>query len=93
MRFLCDVHILHKIVKFLSGLGFESIHVNNILDGYYTKDKDICSYADANDLIVITKDSDFRDTFYVKRTPKKRIKINLGNISNNDLAEILNQNI
>jgi len=89
MRFLCDVHISYKIVKFLSELGYEAIHVNSILDKWYTKDSDICSYADANELIFITKDSDFRDSFFLRKTPKKLIKVSLGNISTNDLIQSL----
>lgn len=89
MKFLCDVHISFKLVKFLNDSGFESIHVNNILNGYYTKDKDICKFADSNDFIVISKDADFRDSFYLKKTPKKFVKINLGNISNQDLISII----
>ncbi len=50
MKFLCDVHISYKIVKFFSDLGFEAIHVNTILEGCETKDKDICRFADLNDL-------------------------------------------
>jgi len=60
MRFLCDVHISFKVQKHLNSLGFETIHVNNILDSWFSKDSDISKYADENDLIVITKDSDFR---------------------------------
>jgi len=93
MKFLCDVHISFKIQKLLVSLGFEAIHVNDILDKWYTSDKDICSYADLNDMIVITKDSDFRDSFFIKQTPKKLVKINLGNISNQELTKILSENI
>ncbi len=93
MKFLCDVHISFKIPKLLVSLGFEAIHVNDILDKWYTTDKDICSYADLNDMIVITKDSDFRDSFFIKQTPKKLVKINLGNISNQELIQILSENI
>lgn len=89
MKFLCDVHISYKIVKFLSELGHEAIHVNTILDKWNTKDTDICKYADSNELIVITKDYDFRDSFFLRKTPKKLIKINLGNISNNELIIFL----
>ena len=89
MRFLCDVHISYKIVNYLIECGYETIHVNSILNKWQTSDKDICSYADYNDFIVITKDSDFRDSFFVKKTPKKLIKINLGNISNVELIRIL----
>ena len=30
-----------------------------------TKDNEICSFAEANDLIVITKDEDFRNSFFL----------------------------
>ncbi len=93
MKFLCDVHISFKIVRLLDSLGFEAIHVNDILDKWHTKDEDISSYADVNNMIVMTKDSDFRDSFFIKHTPKKLIKINLGNISNQELANIITENI
>jgi len=91
MKFLCDVHISYKVVNFLSKSGFETIHVNQILDRWNTKDKDICDFADSNDLIVITKDYDFRNSFFVKGSPKKLIKVNLGNISTTDLIESISQ--
>lgn len=47
--------------------------------------------ADANNLIVITKDSDFRNSYFIRKTPKKLIKINLGNISNTDLIKIFTE--
>ena len=85
MRFLCDVHISYKLAKFIEQSGYEAIHINTILDKWFTKDKDIARYADENDFIIITKDVDFRDSFFIKKSPRKLIKINLGNISNNDL--------
>ena len=71
MKFLCDVHISYKIVKHLINLGFDAIHVNDILNKSETKDSAICEYQDINDYVVITKDSDFRNSFLVKQTPKK----------------------
>lgn len=93
MKFLCDVHISYKIVSHLTSHGFNTIHVNEILEKSATKDSDICKYADENDLIVLTKDSDFRDSYFIKQTPKKLIKINLGNISNQELKNILSANL
>jgi len=89
MRFLCDVHISYKIVNFLSDLGYETIHVNNILDKWLTKDSDICKFADLNELIVITKDHDFQNSFFLRKTPRKLIKVSLGNISTNELIKSL----
>ena len=93
MKFLCDVHISVKVVKFIKSRGYECLHVKNILDGTRTKDKEICKFADAYDYIVITKDSDFRNSFFVLNSPLKLIKINLGNISNNELIDIINANL
>ena len=59
MKFLCDVHISIKLVKFLISKNHDCIHVNTILDKWYTKDQEIAKYADENSLILITKDADF----------------------------------
>jgi predicted nuclease of predicted toxin-antitoxin system len=61
--------------------------------GIAAKDSDICKFADQGDFIVVTKDADFRDSYFIKRTPKKLIKINLGNIPNHDLIVIFAENI
>lgn len=37
-KVLCDVHIAFKVVRFFKEKGYEAIHVNDILDSYYTKD-------------------------------------------------------
>jgi predicted nuclease of predicted toxin-antitoxin system len=93
MKFLCDVHISYKIVKYLRSLEFEAIHVNEILDKWHTKDSDICTYADDNDLIVFTKDVDFRNSFLISNTPNKLVKVNLGNLSTSILIDVISKNL
>ena len=86
MNFLIDVHLPINLSKFLDKqTGCTSIHVNQILKKWNTTDKEICKYADENDLVVITKDADFKSSHFVNRTPKKVIRVTLGNISNTDL--------
>lgn len=91
MKVLADVHIAKKIVKFFERKGIEAIHVNDILDGFYTKDSAIRAYADEHNFILISKDSDFKDSHFVLNSPKKLIKISLGNIPTAKLVEILDQ--
>jgi len=93
VKFLCDVHISIKVAKHLNQLGHSAEHVNSILDKWHTKDKDIAKYADKHSLILITKDQDFRNSYLLNHKPKKLIKINLGNISNNELLHILEKHI
>jgi len=91
MKFLCDVHISFKLVNALNQLGYECVHVNNMLDKWFTKDEAITKFADKNDYIIITKDADFRNSFFINRTPKKLLKVNLGNITNHDLIKIVTE--
>ena len=90
MKFLLDVHIAFKIKNFLiNDRLVEAIHVNNILDGYHSSDHQIASFADKHGLTVITKDIDFRNTYFIKQIPKRIIRICLGNISTQDLISLL----
>jgi predicted nuclease of predicted toxin-antitoxin system len=71
----------------------ESVHVNAILDSWFTKDKDITIYADAHDFVVFTKDADFRNSHFLSQTLKKLIKLSLGNVSTIQLIGILTDNL
>jgi predicted nuclease of predicted toxin-antitoxin system len=93
MRFLCDVHISIKISKRIQELGYDSQHVNFILDRWHSKDLAIAEFANHHDLILISKDQDFRNSFLLSQKPKKFIKISLGNISNDELINIIEKNL
>lgn len=86
---LCDVHIALKVVRFFQSKGCHAVHVNDILDGYYTSDGKISDYADANGYTVVTKDADFRNSHFIKGSPGKLLKIALGNIPTPKLISIL----
>lgn len=86
MNFLIDVHLPISLSKFLDRQeGCTSTHVNQILQKWHTTDADICKYADDHDMVVVTKDQDFKDSHFIIKTPKKVIRITLGNISNKEL--------
>ena len=82
MDFLIDVHLPINLSKFLDKQeGCKSIHVNRILQKWYTADAEICKYADKNDLVFITKDEDFKNSHFINKTLKKTIRVTLGNTS------------
>ena len=92
MNFLVDVHLPIRLSKFLDEQPeCNSIHVNQILQRWFTDDSEICKYADQNDFVVVTKDRDFKDSDFVNNTPKKVIRIGLGNISNNELIILIDK--
>lgn len=88
MRFLCDVHIPLRLSNYLNACGHHSEHVNAMPERWHTSDAEIRSYADANGLTVISKDKDFRNTHLLLQSPRKFIRVCLGNLSNDALASI-----
>lgn len=84
---MCDVHISIRIAKSIEELDYKCEHVNRILEKWNTSDADIIKHVDEEGLILITKDQDFRDSFLLNTTPKKLLKIGLGNLSNESLLD------
>lgn len=89
MRVLCDVHIAFKIVKFFETHGIDATHVNNLPNSWYTADAEIAMFADANDLVVVSKDADFQTSHFLKHSPKKLLRIALGNLSTRETIILL----
>jgi predicted nuclease of predicted toxin-antitoxin system len=89
IQVLCDVHIARKVVRYFDQKGCKAVHVNDILDSWYTKDADISDYANQHGFTVITKDVDFKHSHILKRQPSRLLKIDLGNISTQRLLDRL----
>ncbi|MET3501913.1 putative nuclease of putative toxin-antitoxin system [Mucilaginibacter rubeus] len=94
MDFLIDVHLPIALSKYLDKQdNCSCIHVNQILQKWNTTDVEICKYADDEDRVVITKDQDFKNSHFINKTPKKIIRIILGNISNSELLYLIETNL
>lgn len=93
MKVLCDVHIAKKVCTFFQNNGIESVHVNDILDSWYTSDNKISEYADTHGYTVVSKDKDFKNSHLLKKGPKRLLSINLGNISTTKLIALLEANL
>jgi len=93
MKVVCDVHIPFKLISFLRSKNIEAAHVNNILNSFYTSDKAIADYADKNNLVVITKDIDFRNSYFIQRSLQRVIRICLGNIPTAGLIMIFEKHL
>lgn len=93
MRILRDVHIAISLSKQLAKAGHDSRHVNRLPAKWNTSHKDIAKLADQEDRILITKDPDLRDSCIVHGTPRKLIKVNLGNIPHGQLTTLFLENL
>jgi predicted nuclease of predicted toxin-antitoxin system len=89
MKFLIDAQLPRRLVYRFREAGFDAVHTLDLPDGNRTSDIAVIVFADAEDRIVVTKDSDFVDAFLLMQRPKRLLLISTGNITNAQLEAIL----
>jgi predicted nuclease of predicted toxin-antitoxin system len=92
MKFLVDAQLPAKLCEILYLAGLDAIHVDSLPRGDESSDRDIALFADQNELIVITKDSDFYHAHMILQQPKRLLLITTGNIKNRRLFDLIRAN-
>ena len=85
MKFLIDANLPFKLATLLKKKGYDVIHTDDLPDKERTKDKEIRDISINEDRIVITKDSDFLDSYLIIGKPPKLLLVTTGNIINKSL--------
>lgn len=93
MKFLVDAQLPAKLCEILQLAGLDAIHIDSLPKGDESSDRDIALFADQNDLIVITKDSDFYHSHMILQQPKRLLLITTGNIKNRGLFDLIRANV
>jgi predicted nuclease of predicted toxin-antitoxin system len=93
MKFLIDAQLPYRLSKFLNVQGHDVKHTNQLPDRDRTTDNEICILSIRENRILITKDTDFVDSYHVKKSPSKLLFITTGNINNQNLISLFEQNI
>lgn len=93
MKFLVDAQLPRKLAKAINDAGYHAVHTLLLPDGNETTDAYINQVSVAEEWIVITKDSDFVDSFLLKNEPWKLLLVSTGNIRNDELVKLFMSNI
>jgi predicted nuclease of predicted toxin-antitoxin system len=93
MKFLVDAHLPKSLANFLRSRGFDTIHTSELPNGNDMEDTEINRISIDEQRIVMSKDSDFYDSFTGKKEPYKLLHIKTGNIRNSELIELLDKNL
>jgi len=88
MKFLLDAHISPRLASRLCGLSHDAIHVSTLPDDTATADNVIIALADAEERIVVTKDSDFRHARRDNGRPARLLLVMTGNMSRDELINL-----
>ena len=93
MIFLIDAQLPRRLARILQQYGHVAYHTLELPKQNRTDDYEIMLFADMHNCIVVTKDSDFVDTFYLQHRPDRLWLLSTGNISNRDLEDLIRNNL
>ncbi len=92
MKFIVDAQLPRRLAWWLREKGVDAIHTLDLPDRNRTNDEIINSISMAESRVVISKDSDFYDRFFEKLEPHKLLFLTTGNIRNDDLLSLFEDN-
>jgi predicted nuclease of predicted toxin-antitoxin system len=93
MKFLIDAQLPRRLATELKQAGFEATHTLELPDGNRTTDETLIKLSITNQAVLVTKDSDFVQSFLLKRQPWKLLLVSTGNISNDELMNLFKLNL
>ena len=91
MKLLLDENLSDRIIPRIIDLYPDSAHVK-ILALTNTDDSIIWEYANTNDLVIVSKDSDFHQRSLLYGHPPKFIYLRIGNSPTSKIVQILKDN-
>lgn len=93
MKFFVDAQLPYQLCNLLKEKGYDTIHTDDLPSKERTRDSAIRAVVQKEKRILITKDSDFENSFYLQRSPKKLLMVTTGNIKNKELFALVVNNI
>ncbi|GJQ52158.1 MAG: hypothetical protein HKUEN02_10050 [Anaerolineaceae bacterium] len=88
MNFLIDANVPRRLVNTFLERGHNAVHTLDLPKGNLTPDLELLDYADAENCVIVTKDSDFSTSFWLSNQPEKLPLISTGNVSNKELESL-----
>lgn len=93
MRWLIDAQLPQRLATCLNHQGEDAVHTLDLSLRNTTSDSVITEVADRESRTVVTKDQDFVNSHFLQGKPKHLLLISTGNITNNDLVSLLEENL
>ena len=93
MKFIIDAQLPRQIAQLLLLAGHDVIHTSETPMGNRTPDSLLNRISVNEQRILITKDSDFVNSFLLRHEPWKLWLVATGNIRNSELCSILAANM
>ncbi len=92
MKFIIDEQLPGSLARFFREKGHDVVHVNTLRSGLQMPDEAVSEISMSENRVVISKDSDFLNSFVLKRVPYKLLFLTTGNIKNSQLLALFEAN-
>jgi predicted nuclease of predicted toxin-antitoxin system len=92
MKFLIDAQLPRRLAINLQDVGFEVTHTLDLPEGNQTTDQALLNLSLSMQAVVVTKDSDFVQSFLLRGEPWKLLLVSTGNIRNDELLTLFRVN-
>jgi hypothetical protein len=89
VKFIIDAQLPIALSYLLKHLGYDSMHTMELPESNASSDLKIIDIAIKENRVVVTKDSDFLDSYLIKNEPKKLLLVKTGIFKTNNYYPFL----
>ena len=93
MKFIVDAHLPRRLCTMLEHHGHDAIHTLDLPAWHATKDGEINRLSFDEQRVVVSKDTDFFYSHLLHSRPWKLLMVKTGNLSTQELRELIERNI
>lgn len=93
IRFIVDAQLPRRLAYALRDAGYDALHTLDLTAANRTADESINALSLRESRVVISKDSDFRDSLLLYGRPYKLLLVSTGNCANAALLDLITQHL
>jgi predicted nuclease of predicted toxin-antitoxin system len=93
VKFLIDAQLPKRLSRLLQAAGYDAVHTRDLPLQNATPDEAINKLSVQEQRILISKDTDFYNSFLLRQQPYKLLQVTTGNITNQELEALFVANL
>ena len=93
MKFLIDAQLPPSLAQSFQQAGQDCIHTLDLPERNHTSDQTINKLTISDNLILVTKDTDFFHSYLINKEPYKLVFVTVGNMKLNELKKFFESHI
>ena len=93
MRFCVDAQLPRRLAHWLQQQGYAATHTLDLPQANRTPDDEIKHLSQSQQVVIITKDTDFADNLLLHQNVYKLLLVTTGNLSNDALMQLFARNL